>query len=361
MGHKLIYKKDGIYGAFPILNQLPDGRLTVGLSLSPFVDHYAVGDWTVFVSIDEGESWKETDDSAIPATWPGTSPREISDRFAGVMPDGSYLCAGMVGYETWPSDRRSEAQERGLAAHDHPSDPGSIIVNRPTLFVLRSTDEGKTWDRQEWDVPGFRGTGFSRPTVLEDGTILEPIYGSDLDDNPQVFVWRGSNGGRTWRLHPVGSLGNETAFLEVSPGRVLALSRTEEGESGGCLVERWSDDGGITWSQALNTGVWTPNSPPHLLKLRDGRVLLTYGYRREPMGIRAVLSHDGGETWDTHNTVILRDDGGYACHLREDGTGSGGDIGYPHSIQLSDGSILTVFYITLEDRITHSAATRWEA
>ena len=101
MEHTVIYKKDGIYGAFPILNHLPDGRLTIGFSLSPFVDHYAVGDWTVLVSDDEGGTWEKTDDPTIPATWPGACARETSDRFAGVMPDGSYVCAGMVGFEAW--------------------------------------------------------------------------------------------------------------------------------------------------------------------------------------------------------------------------------------------------------------------
>ena len=295
MKHTIVYKRAGVYGAFPILQHLPDGRLTVGLSLSPFVDHYAVGPWTVLVSSDEGGTWAETDDPTLPATWPGACPREQSDRFAAVMPDGSYLCAGMIGFESWPSSRASEAEERGLEAGEDGHRPGQLLVNRPTLFVQRSEDGGKTWSRREWDIPGFRGTSFSRPAQLEDGTILEPVYGSDLDGKSQCLVWRGSNGGRTWRLHPIGPSGNETAFLEVSPGRVLALSRN--GDGGGDLIERWSDDGGVTWTQALDTCVYTPGSPPHLIKLRDGQVLLTRGYRKEPMGIRAVFSHDGGETW----------------------------------------------------------------
>ena len=143
----------------------------------------------------------------------------------------------------------------------------------------------------------------------------------------------------------------------MSPGRVLALSRN--GDGGGDLIERWSDDGGVTWTQALDTSVYTPGSPPHLIKLRDGQVLLTHGYRKEPMGIRAVFSHDGGETWDIENTVVLRDDGGFPSELRTGQTRSPGDNGYAHSTQLSDGSILSVYYITLADRTTHSAATRW--
>ena len=105
------------------------------------------------------------------------------------------------------------------------------------------------------------------------------------------------------------------------------------------------------------------------------------------MGIHAVLSDDGGQTWDVDQTVILRDDGGYLSELwdakvekiykgvshdkpvldegdsTEDPERSGrrptSDVGYPHSAQLSDGSVLTVYYITGADRVTYIASTRW--
>ena len=358
MQHSTIFRKKGVYGAFPILNHLPDGRLTVGFSVPTFHDHYGLGAWNVLVSTDEGESWAETDNPAIPANWPASNPREQSDRFAAVMPDGSYVCAGVIGFELWPTSRRPEAEERGLHIREHSQGEDTILVNRPTVFVQRSTDEGKTWSREEWDVPGFSGTAFSRPTVLEDDTVLEPVYGSGPGGAPLGYVWRGTDGGRTWRLYPVGSPGDESAFIEVTPGHVLCLSRTAGQESGGYLIQRWSDDSGATWSQALNTNVWTPNSPPHLLKLRDGRILLSHGYRSDPMGVRAVLSEDGGQTWDVDNTVVLRDDGGHLGELRPEGS-AGSDVGYPHSTQLSDGSVLTVYYITPADRVTHIASTRW--
>ena len=359
MQHSTIFRKKGVYGAFPNLNHLPDGRLTIGFSLSTFHDHYVVGEWTVLVSTDEGESWAKTDDPAIPANWPGLSPREHCDRFAAVMPDGSYVCAGVIGLESWPASRKPEAEERGLNVREHPQGENKIIVDRPTLFVQSSTDRGKTWSRNEWDVPGFRGNGFARPTVLGDGTVLAPVYDElTADGAPLGYVWRGTDGGRTWRLYPIGSPGDESAFIEVTPGHVLCLSRTAGDESGGYLIQRWSDDSGATWSQALNTNVWTPNSPPHLIKLTDGRILLSHGYRSDPMGIRAVLSDDGGQTWDVDNTVVLRDDGGYPGELQPQGS-AGSDVGYPHSTQLSDGSVLTVYYITPADRVTYIASTRW--
>ena len=69
-------------------------------------------------------------------------------------------------------------------------------------------------------------------------------------------------------------------------------------------------------------------------------MLCSFGYRREPMGVRAVLSHDGGVTWDMDNVIVLRDDGGTPSEFRSDAQGGGADVGYPISTQLSDGSIL---------------------
>ena len=74
--------------------------------------------------------------------------------------------------------------------------------------------------------------------------------------------------------------------------------------------------------------------------------------------MRALLSEDGGETWDTDNPVILRDDGGGHSPHRGEGTGAG-DVGYPVSIQLPDGEVLTAYYITPADNVTQSAVTIW--
>ena len=49
-------------------------------------------------------------------------------------------------------------------------------------------------------------------------------------------------------------------------------------------------------------------NPPHLIKLADGRLCLTYGHRAKPFGIYARLSKDGGKTWSL--PIVLRADGG---------------------------------------------------
>ena len=67
------------------------------------------------------------------------------------------------------------------------------------------------------------------------------------------------------------------------------------------------------------------------------------------MGIRAVFSSDDGRTWSGAEPTVLRDDG----------QGRGGDLGYPVTAQLADDSLLTIYYFTGADGITHIAGTHW--
>lgn len=88
------------------------------------------------------------------------------------------------------------------------------------------------------------------------------------------------------------------------------------------------------------------SNPPAMLKLHDGRLCITYGYRAAPFGMRAQLSEDGGKTW------------GEVIHLRDDGACS--DLGYPRSIQRPDGTIVTTYYFNEHvDTERYIAATLW--
>ncbi|MCX7009129.1 MAG: exo-alpha-sialidase, partial [Kiritimatiellaeota bacterium] len=71
-------------------------------------------------------------------------------------------------------------------------------------------------------------------------------------------------------------------------------------------------------------------NPPALVLLKDGRLALSYGYRKKPFGVRARISSEEGKSWGPE--IILRDDG------------LTGDLGYPRSLARPDGKILTVYY-----------------
>jgi hypothetical protein len=60
---------------------------------------------------------------------------------------------------------------------------------------------------------------------------------------------------------------------------------------------------------------------------------MTYGYRRVPFGNQARLSSDHGRSWSEPITISA--------------DGHSGDIGYPSTVELADGDLLTVWYEAL--------------
>ena len=98
------------------------------------------------------------------------------------------------------------------------------------------------------------------------------------------------------------------------------------------LWQSESTDGGRTFSEPRRI---SPDdllgAPPHLLRLSDGTLVSTCGLREKPYGIRALISRDGGNSWS--EPFLLYDNQGISL-----------DLGYPASVELKDGSILTVFY-----------------
>jgi len=81
----------------------------------------------------------------------------------------------------------------------------------------------------------------------------------------------------------------------------------------------------------------------------DGRLVLTYGYRKRikgPTSIRARISADDGATWG--GELILRSGGGDE------------DIGYTRNALRPDGKIVTIYYWQENEKAERDiAATIW--
>lgn len=88
-------------------------------------------------------------------------------------------------------------------------------------------------------------------------------------------------------------------------------------------------------------------NPPSIIKLKDGRLAATYGFRGRPTAMCAKLSSDNGKTWG--KPIILR-------------RGSRNwDFGYSRTLQKDDGKVITVYYwATPEHRNQYIAGTIWD-
>jgi hypothetical protein len=126
---------------------------------------------------------------------------------------------------------------------------------------------------------------------------------------------------------------SETSVYETPKGDVLAFMRTEQFDDQACVAR--STDGGRTFHPWRSLGF--KGHPLQALRLPDSRVLLVYGYRHPPYGIRArVLDAECTNPADAPE-VILRDDGGTA------------DLGYPWSTLIGKDRALVVYYFNRAD------------
>lgn len=215
-------------------------------------------------------------------------------------------------------------------------------MNHAGSFVRISEDGAQTWG-PSIKVPVSSPHG---PICARDGRLLwlgKEMY-SELPKQEQgsILLMESRDGGRTWNTLskiavPEGlSVKNlhEPHLAELPDGGLLGAIRVEgeaEPVEGGTIYLCRSDDGGRTWSVPAATGL--QGLPPHLLLCADGSVLCSYARRVPPFGIYAVILRDNGRSIGEELVIDELPELKYA-----------GDLGYPATVELDDGSYVTVYY-----------------
>ncbi|HEY3686830.1 MAG TPA: sialidase family protein [Streptosporangiaceae bacterium] len=223
-------------------------------------------------------------------------------------------------------------------------------------YVVRSHDVGTSWS-----APAKIGTHMTGPsgtsdsgywlgwdashgpiTRAPDGDLLAPLYGTLPTDKWQrATVVRSTDDGRTWKASSEvviaakdGTHFQEPVLTTLRDGEVVALIRTGTGIA---YVSR-SRDSGRTWTAPRSTGI--PASSHHLLRLRDGRVLLTYGdvsgrFSAGRPTVGRLVAHPE-RSFAGSPDVLLYDAGGPG--------GAVSDQANPSSAEPSPGRFLTLTY-----------------
>ena len=347
--HVVIYRKEGVYAPFPALRWNPrTGQPYVLFSKKTTRTHFETLDSTQgrMTSRDGGRTWEELD--SLPARHVGPRPDEVA-----TAKDGSRIRIGQNWRRWYPPERRSDFEGKYRISTPGTYKPGWIAINSGG-WAGRFDDEGKTWQKTaiaELDTYTSCSSPWSFMQLRDSRLVRAFMVRSGADDSGDVFATFTRDGRTSETVRVMGDpdeklrFTEETLVHETSSGAIWVLTRVEGGDDH--LWQGLSHDCGRTW-QARKTAV-KGHPPSGLVALEDGRLVLTYGYRHAPYGIRAVISRDEGLTWDTDNVIVLRNDG------------AGYDLGYPRSMQFEDGTILTVYYFTDDEQVTHIACTRWRA
>lgn len=113
------------------------------------------------------------------------------------------------------------------------------------------------------------------------------------------------------------------------------------------IYQTESQDNGKTWSVPHRIIGETSGAPAHLMKHSSGALISSYGRRKEPYGIKVMISRDNGKTWDTEHNIYVN--------------AKNSDLGYPSTVELKDGSLITVFYAReAEDGPAVIMQQKWE-
>lgn len=219
-------------------------------------------------------------------------------------------------------------------------------------FLRLSEDGGSTWGEAR-QVPVSSPHG---PIRLKNGKLLYlgKEFHSGRYEKGAIFAFESADEGRTWEClsrvdFPDGCDAediHEPHAIELADGVLLGALRGQGKKVpyGFTVYICRSEDGGRSWTHPRHLDVC--GSPPHLLLHSSGAVVMTYGRRRAPYGERARVSYDGGENFGEELIISAE--------------APDSDLGYPSSVELSDGSIFTVYYQKLPgDRFCSLLYTRW--
>lgn len=306
--------------AWPNLTLMPDGTVAAILHNQP--GHGTLeGDIDCWASKD-GLEWEKR--STITQHAPNTIRMNHAAGLAG-NGDLLVLCSG------WTNEKQAERPKQAPFRD-------SILSN----WVLRSKDGGRTWARSEnfpkaeagWTefIPFgdiWKGEGGSLHTSCYQGEFADPAKSSKTRGY-RSWHFRSDDDGQTWRaVNVIGPRHNETNLFYLGGKSWLAAARVE------AMDLYRSDDDGATWLAPLRvTGRNEING--HLTRLNDGRLLLTYGVRvARQHGVRAKFSSDNGQTWSQPIRLAVS---------------SSWDCGYPSSVQLANGDIVTAYYSKKSDQ-----------
>ncbi len=322
--HTVISAVKGRHLAFPGVAKLPGGDLAaVFREGEAHVCPY--GRICIVYSKDGGRNW------SAPVAVADTETDE-RDPSIQTLSDGRVLLTH-GGWNSW--------MFYGNTAGEFPQETAYIRQAGPEKFggshYLFSDDGGRTFGRPV-KVPGFAPHG---PAVAADGTLYQPSLGND-GGKRQVYFYRGTPDAKNWqRIGTVAEMPKKSGMLAalyeephtaILPDGTFVTAIRVPSPVDGYMRISFSHDQGRSWSEPVKTPV--RGYPQHLLVLKDGRLLATYGYRYQPMGVRACVSRDGGKTWDIDREIVLRNDG------------VNGDLGYPVSIELDNGEVLAVYYMS---------------
>ena len=355
-----IYQDDRFFSSCPSIVRRPDGELIVALRRAPerrllgenATSHRDPNGHLVLVrSNDDGKTW-----SRRPEFFYAHPFGDSKDPCMVQLTDGSILCTsyGWAFIDAGIAQKRKDAWRK----KERYECLNTIFLGG---WILYSSDGAHNWEDPIIPPPieGEMAYGlFGNPVPAscrgamcegKNGNLYWAVLSADLNTpslKNSVHLMISTDRGYTWKYScPIAHNEvidfNETSLFETPKGDLVAFIRTGLFDDHPVIVR--SIDGGKSFQPWQDAGF--KGHPLHALHLSDDSVLLTYGYRHEPYGIRARILDPECRNYATAEEFILRDDGGSR------------DLGYPWAVLISKYLALIVYYFNMKNGTRHIAGT----
>lgn len=338
------------YYAHPSITRTANGDILVGFrqSICRYPESFTHIDPTartvLMRSSDEGKSWSQPVLLDIELPPCGT----LGDPMFTTLEDGRIL----VGLFCWRVYEKGQQEPDGKPTIDVLKHPDKWHTTIDPAFFAISDDNGYTWHKSE----GLGTCGSAmRSDVIEsaDGKLLSPVYmltddNGNFGSNAGTHLYVSEDRGETWCsygefLPNQDCYGFNETFIYKTPGnKLVAFARAGTGVGSEvpkgfdvsqirCLFVSYSSDFGKSWSPVKKYSDIL-SYPFHAHPLPSGKVLLSYGRRKEPFSIRALILNPECDNISDAQELILAD------NLNNN------DLGYTSAINLGDGRVLIVYY-----------------
>lgn len=348
----IIYNDTNFHNAFPSVVKKKDGELFLAFRRAPNRklfgekgnNHVDPNSYLVAVRSKDGENWSKEPELIYAHTFGGSQ-----DPCLLLLRDGSMLCAS-YGWAFVREDGYANLKKPYFKAGEATFLGG---------YIVRSTDGAKTWkgpiypphidSEIHFSALGNPIPAYNRGAMYEakDGRILwiAATHDREKPSKTSNHLMVSKDKGLTWTYEAPVAVDeqftfNEASVYETPKGDIVGFLRTANMDDQACIAR--STDGGKTfkWEKMGFQG-----HPLQALRLPDNRVLLSYGYRHKPFGIRARILNAECTDFATAPEIILRTDGGTT------------DLGYPWAVQLDKNRVLVSYYFNLPGGMQHIAGT----
>lgn len=333
---EIVFSDPAIYAAFPsIAKNSETNELFLSFRTAKKRERLShvdkTGEVNFWRSSDKGNTWTTFSKFSIPDN-------SIQEASLFMTPENKLLAHSYQWNHIFPGDHRFSHLSETFGLYGGKIFAYDFQENKWEQGILPGIPQNYATHK---DIPV---PSFNRGTIAIDDNgryyMAGYIFDSPLPSKKlSTYLLISDDKGMSWKVksliatHRRASL-SETSIYITPQKTIVAFIRYEKKNKKVLAIARSYNMGKSFERLEVTNVIGHPFNP---IKMKDNKILLTYGRRTFPYGIRSLVLDPEAKHIDAKKEIILRDDG------------KRGDLGYPWVVNLEGNTYLVVYYILHKD------------